>query len=82
MNCHASWFQAEIGQGFIIGQERTITNLSGRYEPPRLAASAHKYTKSTVFVYGADCYLVSSAQDTLSVNVHVEPNMLVVIVWA
>jgi hypothetical protein len=80
--------QVEIGEGFIIGQERTITSVSGHYEPPlrrdaaAAAASGHSYTKSTVFVYGTDCYLVSSMLGTLSVNVHVEPNTVVVIVWS
>ena len=70
----------ELGEGFIIGKERTITSRAGVYEVP---AGAGPYTSSNVYTY-RDCYLVSVvAASGHNVEVEwLEPRAIVIIEWA
>ena len=72
----------EIGEGFVIGKERTVTKRSGRYSPPaHLPALADAYTSSTLFVY-EHCYELSVTEDAgLDVAVELEPGEIAVVVW-
>jgi hypothetical protein len=72
----------EIGEGFVIGRERTVTKRSGRYSPPaHLPALADAYVSSTLFVY-QDCYELSATKGAgLDVAVQLAPGQIAVIVW-
>ena len=69
----------EIGAGFVIGRERTITSVPGLFEPP---AAAGPYTKAMVYSYTA-CMLESVVEHA-GTSVPLEflgPRDIVVIVW-
>lgn len=70
----------ELGEGFLIGEERTITSRAGVYEPP---PGAGPYSSSTVYTY-RHCYL-ESAETASGQRVEVrwlEPRDIVIIEWA
>ena len=69
----------EIGEGFVIGLERTITSRTSLFVPPR---GAGPYTRATVYTY-AECFLVGVTQHaTPSVRVDwLGPRDIAVIVW-
>lgn len=69
----------ELGEGFVVGRERTITKLSGVYGPP--ASVPHNFSGSLTFVY-EDCYLAKPPlAGGLSVAVALPPRGIAVVVW-
>jgi hypothetical protein len=70
----------ELGEGVVIGLERTITSRSGHFTPPR-AAEGRGYTQSTLFAFGTDCYLATATVGALAVDVEVEPGAVAIVVW-
>ena len=69
----------EIGFGFVIGLERTITSRTGLYTPP---ASAGPYTRATVYTY-SKCFLKSVMEHngTSVLLDWLESRAIAVIVW-
>ena len=67
----------ELGQGFLIGLERTLTTVSGLYTPP---AGSGPYTASKVHSY-EDCHLVSVVNGGTSVELQLQPGTIAAIVW-
>ena len=65
----------EIGPGFVLGNERVVTKVSGRYTAPGAA------TASTVFIYD-DCMQSSVTAAGLVVNLALSERQIAVIVWA
>ena len=69
----------EIGEGYLIALERTITKSSGVYRPPARAST--RYSRSTTFVY-EDCLLSAPpVNGTLEVHLELTPTQIAVIVW-
>lgn len=69
----------EIGEGFVVGIERTVTKRSGVWSPP---ASTHRYTRSRVYLY-ADCLLADGPRSaSLNVSLTLTAGQLAVIVWS
>jgi hypothetical protein len=72
----------ELGEGVIIGLERTITSRGGHFEPPR-AAQSRGYTRSTTYAFGTDCYLAAVAEEaTIAVDLEVEQGAVAIVVWS
>ena len=68
----------ELGEGFVIANERTITSRAGSYQPPQ---GAGPYRTSWVHTY-LDCYLESVVEGGTTVVVEgLAPRAIVVIVW-
>ena len=69
----------ELGEGFIIGMERTITSRAGVYEVP---TGAGPYRSSNVYTY-KHCYLESmvGASGQRVVLDWLEPRDIVIIEW-
>ena len=69
----------EIGEGFVVGLERTITKLSGTYRPPPGASTP--LSRSKIYLYD-DCLLVAPpTTGPLEVHIELMYGQLVVIVW-
>jgi hyaluronoglucosaminidase len=66
----------EIGEGYVIGAERTITKTSGRYSAP----TTGKYSSSTVYLF-EDCYQVATVDGVLEVELTLQPRHIAIIVW-
>ena len=78
----------EIGEGFVIGVERTITKNSGTYRPPAAAfsrgagaRSGPPPSRSLIYLYD-DCILEGSpASGALEVALVLKPGQIAIIVW-
>ena len=68
----------EIGEGFVVGLERTVTKRSGVYRPPPGAAQV---ASSSTYLYD-DCLLSDQpSKGNLEVHLQLKPNQIAVIVW-
>jgi len=70
----------ELGEGFLIGIERTVTSRTGTYEVP---AGVGPYASSLVYTYDDDCYLASvveGSEQRVAVD-WLEPRGIVIIEW-
>ena len=65
----------EIGEGYVIGRERTVTKKSGRYGAPSAAV-----TGSVVHLF-EDCYLAGTVSAGPEVELALEPRHIAVLVW-
>ena len=66
----------EIGEGFLIGEERVVTKVSGRYRAPAGVRGG------TVSMY-RDCYLQrTSAVDGSEVRLDVPERWIAVVAWS
>jgi hypothetical protein len=69
----------EIGEGYVVGLERTVTKRSGQYSPP---LGAPQYARSSTYVYGTDCLLTAPpANGSLTVQLSLKPGQIGVVVW-
>ena len=74
----------EIGEGFVIGRERTITKVSGLYEapPPTTASGAGAPARSATVHRYVSCLKSKVEQyPTPTVNLHLGRDETAVIVW-
>ena len=69
----------EIGKGFVIGLERTITKRSGRFTPP---VGAPAVAESSTYIY-TNCYAAQAPMQaqSASVSLNLAPGQIAVIVW-
>ena len=69
----------EIGEGFVVGLERTVTKRSGEFRPPSGAPAA--YSRSWVYLY-EECLLTGPpVEGSLVVNIALQPGQIAVVVW-
>ena len=69
----------KMGEGFVLGRERVVTKVSGKYEAPTIGVK--KYTKSTIYTYD-DCLLTKTVEaDGTRVSVELEKGQAAVVVW-
>ena len=66
----------QLGEGFVLGKERAVTKVPGRYVAP--AASAK--TRSKTYLY-RDCFLVGATSGGAEVELELEPGLIAIIVW-
>jgi hypothetical protein len=65
----------EIGEGFVIGLERTITKVSGIYTAPKSTTGA------TIYFYER-CMLQRKSTSALkTIQLHLERHEIAIIVW-
>jgi hypothetical protein len=75
----------EIGEGFVIGLERTVTKVSGMYAPPGSNSTAYSvvHTSGTVYTY-EKCFLKSTSERVLKkegLEVQLMADEIAVVVW-
>jgi hypothetical protein len=69
----------EIGEGFVIGLERTITKNSGVYKPP--SSSAPGLSHSTIYMYDQCLLSGPPTKGGLVVQLKLTLGQIAVIVW-
>ena len=67
----------EIGEGFVIGLERTITKVSGTYTPPKSTSA----TGATIYFYERCMLQRTSTTALTTIRLHLQSHEIAIIVW-